>query len=290
MLMVTRMDRAIVELTGRDRVRLLHGLSTNDVFLLATGRPGGTFAKGERPDLATTPAGRGHYGTTVSRQGKMIAEYKVRLLEDRIWLETARAAVAPLMAALNASIIMDDVTVTDRSGHFDFYRVDGDRSREALGAPELAPLHFAPVGGMYVSPFAMTALPGYDAWMPAGRPFLEPAGDFESWRIDYGFPRWGVDIDSNLLPVEAGLESLAVSYSKGCYLGQEVIQRVKTYSEPVKRLVRVEFEEAAKLEPPLTSLAISPRTGKPVGLAILGKELASPGTKIGRATVQALRF
>src|SRR4029077_20311986 len=76
---------------------------------------------------------------------------------------------------------------------------------------------------------------------------VAPAGftDYEELRIEGGFPRWGAAMDATLLPMEADLEPLAISYTKGCYIGQEVIQRVKTYSEPPKMLVQLEGADAA---------------------------------------------
>jgi folate-binding protein YgfZ len=74
-----------------------------------------------------------------------------------------------------------------------------------------------------------------------------PAGfsAYEALRIESGFPRWGADMDATLLPMEAALEPIAVSYTKGCYIGQEVIQRVKTYSEPPRMLVQLEGADAS---------------------------------------------
>jgi len=90
----------------------------------------------------------------------------------------------------------------------------------------------------------------------------------ERLRIEAGFPRWGIDCDSRHLPVEAGLDPLAVSFTKGCYLGQEVLLRLHNFGEAPERLVRIEFE------------------GPDVPAA--GTEVRSGGARIGRITSAAL--
>src|SRR6185369_474913 len=110
-----------------------------------------------------------------------------------------------------------------------------------LGLRDLPDFHFQMREGGVVARNRTLGVEGCHLLLPAARSEeaarmlghgVAPAGfaAAEALRVENGFPRWGADMDASLLPMEAGLEPIAVSYSKGCYIGQEVIQRVKTYS------------------------------------------------------------
>lgn len=289
-------DRSIVELRGRDRIRLLHGLSTNDVLLLATGRPGGSFAKGEKINLSVTPRGPWHYNTMVNRQGRMIAEFKVRLFADSIECEVAKSAAKDFIAGLEAAIIMDDVTVKDRTAEFVLMRIDGPL---ALGILRAAQVELHP--WMLVIPFQETPLPGFDLRVPAAEateikelilPSVGPEAP-EALRIEWGWPKWGIDMDSTTLPMEAGLDPLAISYSKGCYLGQEVIQRVKTYSEPVRQLVQLtvkgpELKPASKVMVGDVEAGVVTSSSGGFALAMVKKDFKTPGTCVKIGAIDAV--
>jgi aminomethyltransferase len=309
--------RGVLEIAGRDRIRFLHNATTNDLLKLATGRDGVSFAKGEKIDLPATPAGPGQFTVIPSRQGKMIADAKLRLLEDRVSLELDRGAISSTLATLGGMIVGEDVQVKDRSAEFDLLRVDGPKAREtvskALGpVSDLPEFHFAAIGDVLVSPSPYTGEPGYDLVAPAAdsaalwkkltEAGAKPAGffAFETARIEHGFPRWAADMNGTLLPMEAGLEPIAISYTKGCYLGQEVIQRVKTYSEAPRALValaiaRLKNPEGGNTAVPnpgspiladganvgnVTSLGWSRRSESFVGLGLVRKERKAPGTKV----------
>ena len=310
--------RGLLEITGRDRVKFIHNVTTNDVLKLATGRDGNSFGKEEKVDLSVTPAGPGQFTVVPNRQGKMVAEGKLRLFEDRAWLEIDRGAMTMTLTAMAGLIVSEDVQLKDRSKEFDVLRVDGPKAREvvaqAVGAvPEIPEHHFAKIGDVVVSPFNLTGFPGYDLLSPvAGSAELwkklvaaggKPAGFFalETGRVENGFPRWIADMDGTVLPMEAGLDPIAISYSKGCYLGQEIIQRVKTYSEAPRALVQIAIDrrlpkegggEAAAPNPgtpvlvekqnvgKVTSLAWSRKSQGLVALALVKKEHKAAGTKI----------
>jgi folate-binding protein YgfZ len=310
--------RGVLEITGRDRIKFLHNVTTNDVFKLVTGRDGNSFGKDEKVDLAATPSGRGQFTVVPNRQGKMVADGKVRLFEDRAWLEIDRGALTMTSSTLGSMIVSEDVQIKDRTKEIDVLRVDGPKSREvvskALGSvPDLAEGHFAMLGDVVVSPFSLTSQPGYDLLVPAAASAdawkklvdagAKPAGFFalETVRVENGFPRWYADMDGTVLPMEAGLEPIAISYSKGCYLGQEVIQRVKTYSEAPRALVQVTLDprpptkEGGQVPAPnpgtpvlvdgqnvgkVTSLAWSRLAKGLIALAMVKKEHKAPGTKV----------
>jgi folate-binding protein YgfZ len=310
--------RALLEITGRDRARFLHNVTTNDVLKLVTGREGGSFGKDEKVDLAATPQGRGQFTVVPNRQGKMVADGKIRIFEDRAWLEIDRGALTMTLTTLGGMIVSEDVQIKDRTKEIDILRVDGPMARDviskALGTvPDLPDFHFAMLGDVVVSPFNVTPLPGYDVLVPAARTAevwkklldagAKPAGFFalETLRVENGFPRWVADMDGTVLPMEAGLEPVAISYSKGCYLGQEVIQRVKTYSEAPRALVHVTLDpraptkEGGQVPAPnpgtpvlvdgqnvgkVTSLAWSRKAQGLVAMAMVKKEHKAPGTKV----------
>src|SRR5688572_18021912 len=211
--------RAVVEITGADRVRFLHNVTTNDVFKLVTGRSGDTFAKGDKVDLARTPAGLGQFTVVPNRQGKMVADGKLRLFEDRAWLEIDRGSLTMTLTTLGGMVVSDDVQIKDRSKEIDVLRIDGPTSRDvvakALGsAPDLADHHFAQIGDVVLSPFNLTGAPGYDilapttssadVWKKLVEAGAKPAGFFalETGRVENGFPRWVADMDATVLPME----------------------------------------------------------------------------------------
>jgi aminomethyltransferase len=269
--------RALVEVTGRDRVRFVHGMCTQDV-------------KGMAP-------GQGRAAAAVTRQGKMVADLVVRMHPDCLSLETDRAALPALLETFTKFIVADDV------------RLDVS-SRTAIGryGPGTAPaLPARPFDwteledGSWVCKDPTLGVEGYVRWTP---PEATPAFGGERWvgfqawetlRIENGFPRWGADMGPDVLPMEAGLEPIAISYSKGCYVGQEVIQRVKTYSEPPKMLVQLEVTGAQPGERILAGgqdighvTSAAPR----VALGYVRKEFKNPGTEVSvgsrRAVVRAL--
>jgi len=310
--------RALLEITGRDRVKFLHNATTNDVLKLATGREGNSFGKDEKVELAATPSGRGQFTVVPNRQGKMVADGKVRLFEDRAWLEIDRGALTMTSTTLGGMIVSEDVQIKDRSKEIDVLRVDGPKARDvisqALGTvPDIADHYFAKLGEVVVSPFSLFSVPGYDLLMPttesggvwakliaAG---AKPAGFFalETMRVENGFPRWIADMDGTVLPMEAGLDPIAISYSKGCYLGQEIIQRVKTYSEAPRALVQILIDprpptkEGGDVPAPnpgtpvlvdaqntgrVTSLAWSRKAQGLLALAMVKKDHKAAGTKV----------
>ncbi|HEY3226127.1 MAG TPA: glycine cleavage T C-terminal barrel domain-containing protein [Planctomycetota bacterium] len=310
--------RGLLEITGRDRVKFLHNVTTNDVLKLATGREGSSFGRDEKVDLATTPSGRGQFTVVPNRQGKMVADGKVRLFEDRAWLEIDRGAMTLALTALSGMIVSEDVQIKDRSKEIDVLRVDGPKARDvisqALGTvPDIADHHFAKLAEVVVSPFSLFAVPGYDLLMPATESAAawakliaagaKPTGFFaiETMRVENGFPRWFADMDGTVLPMEAGLDPIAISYSKGCYLGQEVIQRVKTYSEAPRALVQVMLDprpptkEGGQVPAPnpgtpvlvesqtvgrVTSLAWSRKSQGLLALVMIKKDHKAAGTKV----------
>jgi len=243
--------RAAVDMTGRDRVRFLHGMCTNDIKKLQTGES--------------------CVAAIVNRQGKMVAEVIVWATADALRLVVDRANAQPMIDHLQRFIIADDVTL--RLSETGVLGVYGGDLPDGPIEPSL------PLPGRMV----FGALDG------------RPPMGFEAWerlRINHGYPRWGVDMGPDLLPMEAGLEPIAIRYDKGCYIGQEVIQRVKTYSEPPRMLVQLQLDGPASPGTPVLA------DGQEVGhvtsaagtaaLALVRKEHKAPGTRLAAGGATAV--
>jgi folate-binding protein YgfZ len=233
----------VIRMTGRDRARFLHGMCTNDIKKLAPGQ--------------------GCRAVVVNRQGKMVAELAVLATADALLAIVERSNLQPTIDHLAKFLVADDVAMTpdDRVvvGLYGAAPPEGQPT-----APEPA------LGGRIFAVKDSSAVPLSEA-------------EYDSRRIENGFPRWGVDMGPDYLPMEAGLEPIAISYSKGCYIGQEVIQRVKTYSESPRMLVQLEIAGAKPREKisangeeigHVTSAATN------VALGYVRKEYKAPGTHL----------
>jgi folate-binding protein YgfZ len=120
---------------------------------------------------------------------------------------------------------------------------------------------------------------------------------FEVARVEAGVPRFGAELDETVLPPEAGLDATAVSYTKGCYIGQEVLNRIRTIGHVNRTLVGLRFDDAAAPRPVkggklladgrevgvVTSAVFSPRLGAPIALGLVRREQATPGTALALA-------
>lgn len=308
-------DRAWLEVSGGDRVRFLHGMTTNDVKRL---QPGAGCA-----------------AAMVSAKGRMVAEMDILAEPDRHWLGCRGDLRAALARALGAFIIADDVVLRDRSDDFATIDLLGPRAAEVAGkaaAPARLPeaeFDHLPLAVAGVEARVIRTSP---TWGPGYRFVVSAAAAGALWsaleaagagagvrpiglaalnvlRLEAGVPWFGTDMDEGVLPVEAGLEARTISYTKGCYVGQEILARIKTYGEPAKRLVGVRLD-GDRLPAPravlriggkdagwLTSSAISPALG-PIALGYLNRGCGAVGARVEvmaegepiRGTVSALPF
>ncbi len=286
----------LIEVTGPDRARWLHGLVSNEVKKL---RPG-----------------EGNYSLFLTGKGKMIAECWILCSEDRLSVLSRPEHAATVAKSLDSYLMMDDVTLTNVSSSIAVVGAHG------IGAPELggalvcgdpprtegqhagttirmvAVSEFGPSGCLVIAPPAVV-----QRW---DLPFSGDAAALDVLRIESGIPRWGVDMDSDTIPVEVGLESRAISYDKGCYVGQEIIARIKTYGEPAKRLWGIRWNGEGAVAPKttfthegrdagwVTSSAVSPVFGS-ISLGYVKRTEGKAGAEVaasdGRAgTVVSLPF
>jgi folate-binding protein YgfZ len=256
-------ERDRLRLSGEDRVSFLQGQCTNDVAQLG--------------------AGENCYAAFLNAKGKMRGEGHIVCLPDAFLLEV-NPGLAP---SLEKFIITEDVTIEDVSASMGQWLVMGDAVTNVTAKAVTFP---HPLGlGVIGEVGAMTA--------------TISAETLEVLRIEARMPKWGVDMDENTIPNEAGLEARAISYDKGCYIGQETIARIKTYGHVNRRLVQmaVTGEGAPARGDKLlaegrevghvTSAAHSSRLGKPLALGYVRRDFATAGVtlKCNNETVEVLR-
>ena len=298
-----RSDRGLIAVRGDDRAAFLQGLLTNDVEALADGD--------------------GCYAAWLTPQGRMIADLDVLHAGDALLLDVAAAAAEPLLARLDALVFTEDVQLADLSRARAAHGVHGPRAAQALervtgtSLRALAPnrgcaVTFDGAPGRVARTDAL-GIPGFHLYCEREasgplRAALAAAGAVavgdeatEAVRIESGRPRFGVDMDTETIPLEAGIEDRAISMDKGCYVGQEVIIRVlhRGQGRVARRLVGLTLgsELAATVPRPgtgihhggavvgrVTSAVRSPALGRVVGLGYVARALSEPGVEVAVGT------
>jgi folate-binding protein YgfZ len=292
--MIDRSERGKLALTGPGAGDFLNGQVTNEVSALS--------------------AGEGRYAAFLTHKGKMLGD--VRILrpapgapgpgvgEDpsELLLDTERSTLQALFDMIRRFKVGYDVELHKRTLQSGLLSLIGPLSGDLCGARELARQEHASsqvvVGA--VPALAVRTDVGVDLLFPAERTEeiraalidrgAEPCGEgaAECLRIERGRPRYGVDIDETTIPQEAGLNERAVSFTKGCYVGQETVARLFYKGKPNRLLRGLHLSapaatgEALRLaERPvgtLGSVAVSPRFG-PIALALVRRE-AEPGALV----------
>jgi len=293
-------DRALLEVAGGDRVRWLQGQVSNDVAGLAPGE--------------------GCYATVLTVKGRIIADLHVLAREDRFWLETGAAALDAVRTRLERYIVADDVALANASARFARLAVEGAKAAavlEAAGvaAPAESGAADARLAGrdVVVWAFGFTNEPAFQilvapdaaeavraALVAAGEPhgLVEAdAATLETLRVESGTPGLGSELDEEVFPAEARLAD-AVSTTKGCYTGQEIVERIRSRGAVNYLLVGLRFagdppppgtdvhDPSGKRVGEVTSVARSAEAG-PIGLAYLRRELEAPGTEVVAGPVSA---
>jgi folate-binding protein YgfZ len=267
--------RGRLRATGDDRVRLLHAMCTNHIEQL-------------------TP-GQGCPAFFLNPQGHILAAAFILKFADALSIDTEPETRQSLYEHLDRYIIADDVTLEDTTAATVELGIEGPHSArviESLGAPvPPAPYAHADWNGIAVIRFDAVGVEGFALVGPAGeRDALiarieaagAPAASADAARvvrIEHGLPRYGEEITARDLPHETQrLE--AVHFQKGCYIGQEIVERVRSRGGVHRYLVPLEVEGAAPL-PPESKLEAG---GKQVG------ELASSAWSPARGKVVALGY
>lgn len=258
-----------IVVTGADRRSWLNGLITCDLAKL---EPGG-----------------GAYGLTVAKTGKILAELWVVAADDRLFVGARRDRVPMLLEHFNRYIMMEDTEIADASGELGWLFVHGPLAGDLVLVARGTGAHAASVtftdlgGAAVVAP--QSALEGLTSALlthAGGRGALAVPEAFEQLRVEEGIARFGVDFDDQTYPQEASLERLAVSFQKGCYLGQETVFMLEARGHAKKRLVQLEVQGADDV-PPGTAIAL-PGGGAEVG------SVTSRAKAPGGASVVALGY
>ncbi len=283
-------------LTGEDRAKYLHRLISNDVENLAVGE--------------------GNYSTLLTNRGKIIGDLKVYVFNDKIYVSTAPENVGQVFAELDKYIIADDVelsVVTENVGTIGVYGPNSpELVQSALSIEELTTLpeyhsrscelenqwigcvrtnSVSECGfHLYTSANALEWLweiliPDRDGVVPIGWDTVE------TLRIEAGTPRYGAELTDSVIPLEAELEH-AIDFEKGCYIGQEIIARMKYRGHP-NRLLRglvIDAEKPIQQNASIfyedkeigwvTSSVYSPTLSKPIALAYVRMVVTEPGSKV----------
>jgi len=290
-------SRGRLRVEGRDALSFLHALLSNDVQALRDGA--------------------GLYATYLTPQGRLVADPIVYHCGDHLLLDVAPGLAGPLAARLDQAIFAEDVRVEDVSATIDQLGVIGTAAEAVVAqatAIDAGPLEALPVrahvltSGVRIARTDDALLPSLDVFFPAeagadliGR--LAEAGAAElsnplvdALRIEAGRPAFGIDMTGETIPLEAGLLERAISVTKGCYVGQEVIIRVlhRGGGRVAKRLVRLVFDAGVAAVPApgtplaietgetgrITSAAVSPSSGRVVALGYVHRDAADVGRRL----------
>lgn len=280
--------RAKVAITGKDRVRWLHNMVTNNVR-----------------DL--TP-NRGNYNFILNAQGRILGDMYIYNLGESLMLDTDSMQVEPLLAAMKRYIIMDKVEM-NLEPLFSF-GICGPQAQEKLAASGvevggMEPLEIREHGNGAKIARGPSTKPGwYELWAPipddaSGVAFVpgwagsHPVGmqALEWWRILQGIPQYGQDTRDRDLPQETG-QVQALNFTKGCYIGQEIVERIRSRGQVHRKFTGFEFEG----EPPapgkfdvegrtvaeITSVASIPSDAgvRNIGLGYVRREVAEAGSQV----------
>jgi len=267
-------------LTGPQAAEMLNGQVSNDVEALAPGS--------------------GCYAALLTNKGKMLGDLRVINTGEELLLLTERAALQALFDQIRRGAIGWQTELHKRTVQQGLLSVIGPRAREVVpGAGDLpaaehanaaAEIGGAPVLlvatdlGVDVVCAADDSARVRDALVHAGAVEVDEA-TAEVVRVESGRPRYGVDLDDSTIPQEAGLNDRAVSFTKGCYVGQETVARLHWRGKPNRHLRGLRLSEPAPAGTPLRlgerevgrlgSVALSPTHG-PIALALVRRE-AGPG-------------
>ncbi len=275
--------RAYLSFTGPDRVRYLNAILTNNI-----------------KDLAT---GHGIVSLLLNPQGHILAEIETCAFPDRLLCVSYAMIRERLIEVLDKFIIMDEVTLTDETPRYGTLALEGPKAaalvKEVSGADltkfeELSP-HGGKIGSIpcWITKRSPGGVPGAEFLAESGKlPELwqvlldavrwhdgAPMGyaALSATRLAQGVPWFGYDFGEKQIPHEAGLQDSHISYTKGCYTGQEIVERVRSRGQVNRRRVELLFSGDAVPEPE----ALLSLDGKEVGYVTRAARIWDPARIIG---------
>lgn len=307
--------RGLLQFTGPDRISFLQGMLSNDLRLLKT------FD--------------GQYATILNQQGKVLADVRVLCALNSLYLDFWENLKDRIVDHLNRYLVADEVEIADRSGEYATLALQGPNAetllRNVTGPAELPTklAHHAMINlegaAVCVVRASHAGESGFDLIIPnaaleaiarrltdSSKPLGVRWVGHEAQnllRVEAGIPRYGVDFNEENLLLEVGLDQ-SVSFNKGCYLGQEVVERIRSRGHVNRKLcslsldgqtpaesgdvIRVDGKEIGRV----TSSVVSPRLKRPIAMGYLQKDFWNAGTAVTvnragaqiRAVVTALPF
>lgn len=307
--------RGLLQFTGPDRLSFLQGMLSNDLRALKT------FD--------------GANATLLTQQGKVIADVRVLCAMNSFYLDFWETLQEKILAHLNRYLIADEVEIADRSREYSTISIQGPKAdallrqvlASAVNLPARSKQHsMIDIDGAAICVIndSHTGEPGYDLIIPrshladiAAKLTLVGKALSVAWvgeealnilRVEAGIPRYGIDFTEDNLLLEVGIED-AVSFTKGCYLGQEVVERIRSRGHVNKRLSGLlldgerpaksgdVIEAASKQIGAVTSSVFSPALKRAIALGYLIKDFWAPGGEVliksdtpRRASVTPLPF
>jgi len=289
--------RSLLRMTGGDRVTFLQGMVSNDVAVL---RPA-----------------EGTYAAFLTIQGRVVSDLRIYATSDELWLDVPVGRVEAVREGLERYIIADDVELADPSGSTPIVVLEGPLApRTLLAVIGESPSGLTPYSHraalfdgaqVQIAAVSHSGEPGFmvmgdptigpDLWEHCWAAGAEPVGmnALDVLRVEGGIPWYGREMDDSTLISEVGLES-AISFTKGCYLGQEVVERVAARGQVQRKLVGLLCEghdvpapestlfHDTKNVGSITSAAWSPLLHSVIALAYVRREAWTPGTELSVTT------
>jgi tRNA-modifying protein YgfZ len=249
------LPRALFCLTGEDRLRYLNGQITQDVSRI--------------------PVGQAGYGALLTAKGKIVSDLFVAVTAEALWLDVPLELGAVAQERIEKFLIADDAELREVTAEF------------RLGHS----FHERPAAIQHIFANPRYGLSGFDFWLPASAPWPgEPIAEevLSTLQIEHALAVWGHEIDSNTLPQEVLLERHGISFTKGCYTGQETVARLKSVGQVNRKLAFLQLIEGDEASPsaPLqvgqalagrvTRVGFSPLLKKSVALALVTRQHYHP--------------
>jgi folate-binding protein YgfZ len=274
-------DLATLVVRGRDRVTWLNGLVTCD--------------------LIKRVEGEARYGLIVARSGRVLTDATLLVDDARVLATVPAALVEAIRAHLDHYLVMEDAEMAPETDAFEPWMLHGPRAGDVLAAARAAGgvgglVDRTGLGGAIVLSPAERAGDVHAAIQRAAGAAGGVVGDEAGWdalRLERAVPRFGPDFDDKTYPQEASLEKVAVSFDKGCYLGQEVVCMLEMRGHVKRKLAPLVLDAATPPAPgdavtdeggapvgEVTSAARSPTLGKAVALAMVKRAHAEPGSRL----------
>jgi folate-binding protein YgfZ len=265
-------DRVKLRISGSDRLRYVNGQISNDV--------------------RKARDGEAIHACVLTAKGKINADVFIRGDGESLLLDADAAVRETLPARLERYVIADDVLIEDVTDAFALFHVIGPNVPALdVGHAQVRADRFGCAGADLWLEAAHRELAAQELSRALPTCNVECA---ETFRIERGIPRWGRELTEEIIPTEANLEQAAIDYAKGCYIGQEVISRIKMSGQTNKRLCGLRALSDARLTPEMrlssagdgkevgwiTSVATSARVGRQIALCYLKRGFQEPGLQL----------